>query len=110
MNNLGDCYKIKIFDCLKVFNGIMTSDQVHESPDNGHSSMDQMEGSEEERRSRVNVKKKNSTSGAMGRKKMTKDERDRLMEEKKLKKLVSLYSWSNIIVYIIQREVCEKYP
>ncbi|XP_015886576.3 crossover junction endonuclease EME1B isoform X1 [Ziziphus jujuba] len=61
--------------------------QVHESPDNGHSSMDQMEGSEEERRSRVNVKKKNSTSGAMGRKKMTKDERDRLMEEKKLKKL-----------------------
>lgn len=88
----------------------MTSDQVHESPDKGHISIDQMEGSEEERRSRVNTKKRNSTSKAMGRKKMTKDEKDRVMEEKKLKKLVSINLWSNIIVHIIQTEECDKYP
>ena len=77
--------------CVKISNGTMTSDQVHESPGEEHVGTDQMETTVEKRRIRGNTKKKENTSKGRGREKMTKDERDRKMEEKKLKKLVSLY-------------------
>lgn len=57
--------------------------------------MDQMSNIMRLRKESIAItEKENITKEVKGRKKMTKEERTRLMEEKKLKKLVSCYLWS----------------
>lgn len=80
---------------------MMISDQVHEIPAEEHVNMDPRE-SNVKKRSRDCTKKKENISEGRARKKMTKDERDHIMEEKKHKKLVSFYWMSNVIVFSIQ--------
>ncbi|GAV64817.1 hypothetical protein CFOL_v3_08332 [Cephalotus follicularis] len=61
--------------------------QVDDYPDKENFSMEQMGNAlKQKKRKKVNVDKKNSTDETTQRKKITKEERIRLMEEKKLKK------------------------
>lgn len=78
----------------------MTLNQIGDCPDKENFSMEQMACTlKEKRKTKVNSARENSADEAVGMKNTKKDERIRLMEEKKLKKeviilvmLVNLYS------------------
>lgn len=78
----------------------MTLNQIDDCPEKENFSMEQMASTLKERRkAKVNSAKENSTDEAVGMKNTKKEEKIRLMEEKKLKKeviilvlLLNLYS------------------
>ena len=70
----------------------MTLDQVNDDPDKENFSMEQMGNAlKQKSKTKANSDKKSSTHGATVKKKMTKEEQIRMLEEKKLKREVSIF-------------------
>lgn len=76
------CFVKGSYQCDDIF-------QARDSPEDENVSMDQMEDNLQKKKTNANTEKKNSTIDTIRRKKMTEEEKIRLKEEKKLKKLVS---------------------